>query len=212
MRTLTTLVIAIAMLGFSATANASITLMGETISDATIPGSNDFKSDLEALGFDQLVYGDIKSTSRQKLTFFFHAAESGFENSFNLNGVDVFTEDNESWMAAGIEIGSVNVEIGDVIGLSGLDLIGFTAGGGSDGVDARLGEEAFGIFKNTSGSGSFLGSDGRTYFGFDDNGSGPDDNHDDIIVSVAFSSIPEPTSVLVWAGLIGLCASRRRKR
>ncbi len=208
-----TLLFAVAVMSFATTANASILLVGETVLDAAIPNANDFKAELNALGFEQLVQGDIVSTSRQKLTFSYHGAESGFSNSFEIDGTNVFTEADESWDPVGTVIGSINVEIGDVLGVTGLDLLGFIAGGGNSGVDARLGEAGFGIFKDTDGSGSFLASDGRMYFGFDDSGAGPDDNHDDMIISMAFSAVPEPTSLIVWTGLIGLgmVSSRRRK-
>jgi hypothetical protein len=191
-------------------ADASVTLLGATVLDPVIPNNNDFKSDLMALEFSSLVMADIQSNSRQRLTFYAHAAESGYNNSFEIDGTSVFTESNEMWDADGIVVGSINVDIGDIIGIGGLDRIRFTSTGNPS-VDASLGEAGFGVFQNVDGG--YFASDGRMYFGYDDDGSGPDDNHDDIIISARLTSVPEPTSLAIWASLVGLCvAPRRRKR
>lgn len=98
-------------------------------------------------------------------------------------------------------------------------------------IEALAGMAGFGVFvkvpdgvDTTADPDWWNGQDFFEFFlGFDDNGAGPDDNHDDMIVRVTFTPnpdqtnnpVPEATSLLTWGGLMavaGLFFSRRRRK
>ena len=60
------------------------------------------------------------------------------------------------------------------------------------------------FFASCNPFGTSAGSGGRScstlYLFLDDGGAGPDDNHDDFLVRMTLTSVPEPTTI----GLLGL--------
>ncbi len=186
----------------------------------SIPSNNDFKSDLNGLGFDR-VYNegsDIMATQTGQVLFYYHAAESTWDNQFVINGTVsdddltpgtvLRTEADENWLgAAGEFIGSINIAAGQKFSDLG---IGFnvTNGNPNQAIDGPAGTVGFGAFFNEAAGGNGV-SYRRIYVGFDDNGHQLDDNHDDMIISAVF--VPEPGSMALL-GLGGLLVARRRRR
>jgi len=117
---------------------------------------------------------------------------------------------------------SVAVTTGDTFASLGIGFRVFDNNGIGGRKDALAGEGGFGVFYNTNNfnnGNSFL----ELLLGYDDNGAGPDDNHDDMIIRVVFTPkpeelqvVPELASVATWATLLvggsvwALCGSRRR--
>lgn len=207
-----------------------------------IPGSNDFKSALESPAYKLTdIYNggaDVLVTAPGVVKFYYLGSESGYHNQFvvgatgqtgnTLNGGTALRTETSS----GIE-GLFNEYIGQLVVTSasrfsvpGLG-VGFrVASGGGDAKDALAGTPGFGVFLDLT---NFLLTDYTTgdgvselYFGFDDNGAGPDDNHDDMLIRAVFepspllTSVPEATSLITWlclAGVIGIAyASSNRLR
>jgi len=187
--------------------NASLVLVPSAFEDSVPNSGNDFNTSLTSLGFDSILSGQIKATSAGTVTFYYHASESGWNNQFLANGSVLHTETgNTPWDTAGLLIGSIAVSAGEVLNL---------AFDSNNGPLHSIGTAEFGIFANLAG-GTFL-SNGRAYFGHDDNGAGPDDNHDDIVISASFTNgggaiVPEPGTAMVWGllSLTGLIYIRRK--
>jgi hypothetical protein len=177
---------------------------------------NDFNGNLDDF-VDQLYNNgaDVQATAAGTVQFYLHASESGFTNQFvkgtwngagtSFTGGTVFgTESENAWSNLGTAIGlPIAVLAGDKFSTLG---IGFHVQGTPSGsLDARAGTAGFGVFRlAASGDNGYT----RLFFGFDDNGAGVDDNHDDMIVSAVFTPdanplavVPEPMSLAIWCGL-----------
>lgn len=196
-------------------ASMQIILNGTTpVLEDPIPGNNDFISFLGTggLGYQQIVMGDVGFTQAGTLTFYAHASESSFTNTFKINGLPSFTELSDiAWNSPITEIGTIAVTTLDTLFSLGAEFT--TSHAGNGGVNAKIKQDAgFGIFANKSGTATITGPYTTLYFGYDDNGATPDDdNHDDLIISAVFApllgpppGIPEPVSGVVWASLCGL--------
>ncbi len=169
---------------------------------------------------------DVIATEAGTLRFFAHASESGFTNTFHIN-------DTLGNPYSYTEVGAVTGWDDPLVPFAEFDvplnttfsslLARFTTNGtppaSTPGVDANIGEIGFGIFVASNGDYDPF----HLYFAYDDNGAGPDDNHDDLIVSVQFvpgsstgtAPVPEPISFVVWGALVGAtvvlpAVSRRR--
>lgn len=188
--------------------------------EASVPTNNDFKSKIDDLyaGGASVWTGTLSFTTGGTLTFYYHGAESGFTNSFQNGSTVLKEENNEDWISEPEAFATLNLTQAEAQAL----VLRFTTTG-AGGLDAIIGADGFGIFrsKDSETGYSFFASDGRIYFGYDDNGAGPDDNHDDMIISAlwestepALPSVPEPATLAVWTVLsgIGLVASRRFRR
>jgi hypothetical protein len=179
-------------------------------------GYNDFAGNLSLIspGLIKVITGDVQVIDEDgKLEFYAHAAESGYNNNFSvkdpLGAVSVFSETGDfGWRDINdlinplLPFATFNVTAGTSFFT---DLLAkFTS---NSAPEASIGTAGFGIFVNAAGDYNPY----HLYFGFDDGGAGPDDNHDDLIISVKFTpdpgtdppppSMPEPFSGLVWCGL-----------
>jgi hypothetical protein len=213
------------LLSFVSPASASLEIVPIGLLGDPIPGSNDFIANLTAQGFDRIVQGNVTINATGTLDFYAHAQESGFTNSFSVGGFS-YTESPaiNSWIEPGILISSAPIQVTAGMLLNNLLLSALFTTTGSGGLNAAITSDGFGIFaEETADGGTFIGPYTRLFFGYDDNGAGPDDDHDDLIVSVLFTPLaqaasvshnPEPSSLIVWGGLISatVLATRGRRR
>lgn len=209
----------VAVLCITSAAPAGINVINRANNGYGAAGNN-FAGNLATAfgGTVDVFQAELQFTQAGTLYFYYHAAESSYNNSFVITPGVTKYEGNESWTVNPVSFGSLSVTAGTVLGLTG----NATALQFKGGVIGMLGNPNFGIFgvrkpgdlpTNLSNV-DFFANNGRMYFGYDDSGAGPDDNHDDMIVSMEFRAIPEPMSVAVWSalGLIGLGLIRRRNR
>jgi hypothetical protein len=164
----------------------------------------------------------VQITEAGTLTFYAHASESGFTNTFSMglspnNVTKTETSDINPWVDSPISFGSIFVPAATTF--SALNAIFTTTDSG--GINAPMMHQGFGIFAKTGWTDGTLTN--QLYFGYDDNGAGPDDNHDDLIIRVDFvpattggppPGVPEPISALVWGALafVGMLVSGNRLR
>jgi nitrous oxidase accessory protein NosD len=165
-----------------------------------IPGNNDFQGDLAALGLTQYTGSGASVTLNlnRKVRFEYMGSESGFMDSFKGGSLAPFAEYNKmTW--GPVLIGEDNFLAGAFTGVSFSSDFGVAL--------SQIGDASFGIF--LPGSVRSYSSN-VLYFGFDDQLSGIDDNHDDFIVRV--TAVPEPASwamLIAGFGLVGITARRR---
>ncbi|WP_405419992.1 PEP-CTERM sorting domain-containing protein [Marinobacter flavimaris] len=192
----------VAIGGFSVSA-ANAALIQEVAGSAevnnyVIPTNNDYAplvgtvgtlgGSLEAVGTDPI-----------KLTFEYLFKEAGYINTFNFGGTEVF---NTSSSGAGDTYSTI------WNGGAGLLDFKFTVNSGSGNV-TNAGNDG------TANANFFMASAGMDsfYLLLDDSGAGPDDNHDDLILKVTASKVPEPgTLALLGLGLAGLALRFKAKK
>ncbi|WP_197042088.1 PEPxxWA-CTERM sorting domain-containing protein [Sandarakinorhabdus oryzae] len=179
-----------------------------------IPSNNDFKSNLNGLGLFQYTAGGatVSLSGKAKLTFEFLGSESGFSDSFKAGGGSIFASENSSFTAWNpVALGSLNYLAGPIS-----DWI-FSSSGGA--TNKGIGALEFGIFlpAGVQAGGNYASN--VLYLGFDDQITGDDDNHDDMIIRITAEDlfdpgggVPEPET---WAMLVagfGLVGAVRRRR
>ena len=192
-------------LSASLPANAAFVLSGGS-PPASLPSSNDFNSDLQGEGFNQLTIGAQLSVDQDgSVTFYYIAAESSFTNSFH-SGSDSMTENNEAFNFNGYDSITINVSAGDVLDFS---FQSATASAMTP-VDNASGNNLEGL--------GIMSGDGMSelVLGYNDNitltGPGMDADYDDMLVRAEFSAVPVPAAVwLFGSGLLGLIGIARRK-
>ena len=194
-----------AALAVSSVADASVII---TFGGASpVPGNNDFQGNLAGLGLTQLTTSGATLTLDEAslLTFELLGSESGYNDSFTAGTVSVteFTGLLDLF-ASPLLLGSDTFGAGSLAGL-----LNFSS---SQGVNATVGDDGFGIFLGANDYSGLLTN--VFYIGYDDQITGQDDNHDDLILRVTVSpAIPEPATwamMLLGFGAVGVAMRRRR--
>lgn len=204
-------------------------------------GLNEFKDELQAEGIDIFFKTvGLSLTEGATIEFFSYASESGFQNKFDAAGGSVSFAEAGTGAGNDLRVGatppvpfpgtliSSAVYGGGAITDFFFEVLagnGGAAVAGCGGTDrCGLNTQAFGIY--AFGMAEFIALDmamdgvptsfnaGDTVvLAFDDDGAGPDDNHDDLIIVARISSvIPEPaTWGLMILGFAGLATASRRR-
>lgn len=195
-------VAAVALAG--ATQAATVDITGSVSSTG---GYNNFATQLNAaLGGNAVLLAPASITAMAMvgLTFTAVGAESSFNNSFSVAGLGTLSENGNFGFPSSNLLTTPGS--GSMTGVfSGLldGLLSFT---NNIGLTVNLGDQEFGVF--TQGG---AGQHSVFFLAFDDNGAGPDDNHDDFLIRV--NVIPLPAGgVLLIGGLGALAALRRRRK
>jgi hypothetical protein len=196
-----TAMIATMAMGTPAAAAAIFTVTpGSTFAVQPIP-VNDFQLPLQAVGLTHYttLNAKVELSAPSRVKFEYMGSESGFTDSFKAGSLPAFFENNKAVWGPTL-IGFANFAGGDFTNVS------FSSSGGV--VNSTIGTDAFGIFIPGQVRGKYSSS--VLYFGFDDQLTGIDDNHDDFIVRV--TAVPEPASwamLIAGFGLVGMTARRR---
>ena len=173
----------------------------------TIPNNNNFKSQLNGLGyFGYTTTGaSLILDFPARITYYFLGSESGFKDRFTAGSATLGESSSfENHFAAPILIGTETyLSAGSLTGL-----LNFTS---NLGAAATVGQDGFGILLK---SGQVSGQKFSTlYFGYDDQVGRTDDNHDDFVVMAQVASIPEPgTWAMLIAGFVLVGSLLRRRR
>jgi len=189
----------------SLSAQAGFVITGGSASPWAVPG-NDFTSELEALGYNQMTTGGQLSVDMAgTVTFYYIAAESGYTNSFT--GSSSMTEANDSFNWGGLNSFSINVSRDEILDFRFTS----TSGNALTPVDnAGLGSNlaGLGIMESTTTSDLVLA--------YNDNDTGfMDSDFDDMLVRAKFTSTVVPVPAAAWlfgSGLLGLIGLARRRK
>jgi hypothetical protein len=194
-------------LSTSLSANAAFVLSGGSPPGSLPISGNDFNSDLQGEGFNEVTIGAQLSVDQDGfVTFYYIAAESSFTNSFH-SGSDSMTENDDSFNFNGYDSITINVSKDDVLDFS----FQSTSGSARTPVDNASGNnlEGLGIITSASMSNSLM----QLVLAYNDNPEhSGDTDYDDMLVRAEFSPVPVPAAVwLFGSGLLGLIGAARRK-
>ena len=193
----------------SLSANAAFVVTGGSTSPWPVP-DNDFTSDLNVKGFNQMMTGAQLSVDMDgSVTFYYIAAESAYTNSFNSGSSNTMTENNDSFNWDGWDSFSINVTAGEVLDFT------FTSDNGSalTPVDNASGSNlsGLGIMTSTAIPDLVLAYNDNVEKGV----PWTDSDFDDMMVRAQFIPTAVPLPAAVWlfgSGLIGLIGMARRRK
>lgn len=182
--------------------------------DVTADIRNDFTKNGYVTPNSYTIAGSLKANTKLSVTYYFLGQESGWNNSFSV-GADTLSLSNKGSITTFVEkdaffdfsfstlAPSLNVtnEEGATAGINGriysfaAALNAYFSGQGSNAVKAHKGNYDAILF---------LDDTGPTV--------GDDDNHDDLLIGIRVTAVPEPTTLLLMTmGLLGLFGARRLK-
>lgn len=216
-RTFLKIAAAATLMGAAASANAGFyysdasgaadASLSQTAINGPGAGYNNFKSVLSYYGVNNFFLGtSLAVDGPGTLTFTLNGKEAAFNNQFNFGGNQLFTTNGlpySAWNEWAVS-GNNAVNAG-VLNFSFCVIAGGT-----------------GCVTNAGNQSSYLGTlqsigikivDSETaWLLWDDGGAGPDDNHDDMVIGVKYTSVPEPaTSLLFAVGLLGVGLTMRKR-
>jgi hypothetical protein len=199
---------------FAATANALPLLSIDGGASQNVSGLNDILNPAEYSGYQYNMGGQLKFglglTGIAELKFTYLGKEAGWNNQFHAygNSLTVGANLNDSFTA-------YDYNPSDNSGL--LDFKFLTQGQGllsENGSNDGSIKDNFGILLDYTHNGIFydavlLYDDGG---GLDNSGAVDDDNHDDLVIGLNVTNVPEPGALgLLALGLLGLGIAQRRR-
>jgi hypothetical protein len=172
---------------------------------STTGGFNNFATQLNAaLGGSAVLLAPASLTTvgQVHLTFTAIGAESGLNNSFSVAGLGTLSETS-----------NFGYPLVDLLTTAGSGSLAGVFSGLLDGLlsfsnfatNVNPGSGEFGVFAQGG-----AGEHSVFFLAFDDNGAGPDDNHDDFLIRV--NVVPLPAGGLLLIGGLGALAAIRRRR
>jgi len=190
----------------------ALDVSGPALTRHDVAANNEFGATLAGLGIDEYSTGASLGTDvAGSVTFFYYGKEAGYRNTFAASGLSYSTSWSQRQNAFGapIEIGSIAVG-------PGLLDFGFCSynRAGSVGCVSNGQNDGLGLWSWQSIAMSIAGD--TAWLFWDDSGSGPDDDYDDMLVKAVFTpstQVPEAGSgALIGLGLLAIVVARRRKQ
>jgi hypothetical protein len=181
-------------------------------------GGNDFAGNMAALwGAGNVGYGVLSSVSagtNEILTFTRWGSESGYVNTFTAtNGIDTesFDESADPWACGYMSTCGDSEQREFMMSFTGTlapDAFRFSS---NNGAPAVIGETGMGLYYDLTGSSMYA------FLAYDDDGAGPDDNHDDFLVKVrardlTVTAVPLPAAGWLFLSALGGIVALGRKK